>query len=1531
MCKLYTPIIFFLLALALPARAQLTANFTTDPSPATGCAPLIVQFNDASTGTSSHTTYSWDLSVATSTAQNPSTTFSTPGTYTIKLTITDGTTSSSKTITSCVTVYAPPTVNFTASPRTGCPCLNVNFSDASTPNSPGTATYRWDFNDGTSSTSQNPTKCFPTGYHKIGLQVTNGNGCVASAVKDSFIYVFGKPTAVFSASNTHFCRPTATASFLNSSSGGIGTLHYNWNFGDLGTSTGTTPTHDYLTTGTFTVSLVATDSNGCKDTAVKNAYINVHKPTASFTGPTSGCAKDSITFTNTSTGGFSSSTWYFGAAGTASSTDGTFAFPSSGTYQVKLVVFDGYCYDTATKNITITALPTAHSAHTPLYPCDSPQTINFTGTGGTTYTWDYGDGYSGTGSTPSHTYGTYGIFYPVVTATSSAGCKGSYMDTVAIYDINQIIIRTTPRDKGCAPLTITFSANVVTSIPFFGIYPYYYSFSWDFGDTHSGSGFTIAHTFVDTGVFTVTLTVTTIGGCVKTQTIPIYVGDHPTAGFTALDTSCADRLINFVNTSTHAENYVWDFKDNSVPYYSKNVLHGFSDSGTYNVTLVAYYHGCPDTFRKKVNILLPHTFFLDSTLCPPNSRLTIYFNDTGSVGLDHFTWYFGDGDSAVNISKVPHTYAGYGIYYTKLVGINYATGCWDTSVLTLNVVNPKLTIKALTDTNICVNTPITFTSLLIDSATGNILTPIGWGWSIQDTALKGIGTNSPTITDTFRKRGCYTILLSVEDQDRCGDTVSRQHYVTVGKPTAGFKATPLTGCTPLNVTFTDTSKDVPCANIAKRMWDFGTGDTAITGNATKSYTYKYRGRDSVSLIVVDNIGCKDTVKKLKYIVPLKPIANFTVSNPHPCKWERIYFSNGSTVDTAYDTLSTYYWTFGDGDTSTLFEPNHAYKDTGKYNVTLIVKDVHGCRDTIKKTGYITITGPRASFTIDDSVKICTPLFVQFTSTSTGASSYTWDVGDGTTPLYIAAPSHLYGTTGYFTVKLVVADVIGCKDTAIGHVNIYGYSGGLSYFPDSGCAPLFVNFAASVSNAPIIIWDFNDGYTQSLIGTTSTTHTYKTPGAYVPKLILSDGKGCKGSNSGLDTIKVDGIIAGFKTSPPCIGSTVTFYDTSHSLFSKETAWSWNFYDSGITSTLQNPSKYYDSAGTFQVSLIVTNAHGCKDTLQDSVVIYNLPVIDAGNDTVICLNDAATLMPAGGVSYSWSPATDLSCTSCTHPQANPKKPFTYTVTGTDVHGCKNTDTVHIGIKTKATGMVDSAGDLCQQLGEYLRAYGAHDYTWIPSTGLSNPDTSNPYASPNTTTDYIVIGREGSCIPDTSYVTVVVHPKPKVHASGAQTIIEGSKAQLQATGTYVTSYEWSPAASLTCSTCSNPLASPVTSTTYTVVGISDFGCKDTDAVTVKIICDKSQVFIPNSFTPNGDGQNDVFYPRGVGITKVISFRIYNRWGEMIFEKDNVDINDASSGWGGDYKGAQQGPGVYVYTMDALCENGQQISWKGDVTIIR
>ncbi|MBS1687788.1 MAG: PKD domain-containing protein [Bacteroidetes bacterium] len=1498
-------------------------------TPTSGCAPLVVAFTNSSSGA---TSYKWNLGNGViSTGTIPSTTYSTPGTYTVTLTAYNGTDSSVKTKTAYITVYDVPAVSFSGSPLKGCPGTCVNFSDASNLKAPGSGSYLWDFGDGTSDTNPSTRNCFSrSGYYNISLIVKNSRGCTSTLVKDSFVHIFPAPVAAFTASPLRFCSPTGHVTFTNASNSGTDPLRYTWRFGDGNISHTVSPTHDYTSFGNFDVTLVVTDTNGCKDSIDKPGFIIIGRPTASFTAPANGCTNSPVTFPNTTTspGG---STWLYGDGSSTTGRDGYHSYSTAGTYTVRLVINDGTCTDTAKKTITISDGPVDSFSFSPKEPCPAPVTVNFTfkGSGASSYSWDFGDGGTSSSANQSHTYAANGVYYVTLTTTGPTGCVSVAEDSVFVRDFTATILEY-PSNEGCAPLTINFSENIRTTIPFPALYPFSISsYKWEWGDgTPDGSGLFPTHTYTDSGIYAVRLTVThNPGGCTATTVDTIKVGIPPFANFhTDKDTFCAGTDVIFHNTTTgRTDAFIWNFGDGSAPNFDINPDHVYEDTGTFKVRLVAKFHGCPDTVYHNIYILpsVPVISIVKPVNVCYGPGDSILFSDSLSILMTSHLWSFGDGDTST-LDKPWHVFERDSVYEIYLAGYNSTTGCHDTTRYVLSVVSARDSLWAMTDTAICLGGSVT----MRDSLIGLRAVLHYWTDIWADTSMPIPRTGNDTVTETFKYPGLHTIVVSAGISPLC--MWSAQLHVLVGDPSPGFKASTNTSCVSSTITFTDTSTDVPSLSISKRLWTFGNGDTLTTRSSTVNETYNKKGVDSVKLVVTDNLGCKDSLTKLRYVHIIKPIASFYASNTLPCNLEPVYFYNYSKADTTVDdTLKSYYWTFGDGDTSTMQSPNHSYKDTGGYTVRLIVRDKFGCSDTMTKVNFIILNTPHAAFTMDDSTAICPPLHVQFTNTSSGAVGSYWDMGDSNT-YTITNPGHTFTSSRYYNVKLVVTNVNGCKDSVYEHVNIYGYDGALTYTPLSGCAPLTVNFKASILNAPVAVWDFNDGNTFSDSGVTTTTYTYNHPGAYLPKLILGDGKGCKSGSSGLDTIKVDGVIARYKAHQPCIGDTVVFRDSSFSYFSPVVEWHWAL-SGGLTSNTNYAVNRYFDTGRYPVTLIVVNGNGCKDTLTDSVKIYPLPTIDAGPDTSICTGDAATLMPSGGVGYIWQPDPTLSCTNCDNPKASPAAPTTYTVMGIDSNGCRNTDTVRVSLQTKTTSILDNGGDICQGDTAHLHASGAQIYTWSPADSLTNAHIADPLAFPMSTTTYTVIAKEGSCVPDTNTTVVTVHPKPVVNAGTDVTIVGGESTTLQANGSNIVSFLWDSTQTLSCLNCSNPVATPTVTTTYIVVGSSDYGCKDTDDVIVNVKCDKSQVFIPNAFTPNGDGQNDIFFPRGVSITNIKSFRVYNRWGEVVFEKTGININDEKSGWDGNYGGAQQPPAVYVYIIDAICESGEELILKGDVTIIR
>jgi gliding motility-associated-like protein len=275
--------------------------------------------------------------------------------------------------------------------------------------------------------------------------------------------------------------------------------------------------------------------------------------------------------------------------------------------------------------------------------------------------------------------------------------------------------------------------------------------------------------------------------------------------------------------------------------------------------------------------------------------------------------------------------------------------------------------------------------------------------------------------------------------------------------------------------------------------------------------------------------------------------------------------------------------------------------------------------------------------------------------------------------------------------------------------------------------------------------------------------------------------------------------------------------------------------------------------------------------------------------------------------------------------------YTATGTDANGCVNKDSVQLRIQLRTDYTTGAGGEICVGDTFRLHAEGAQTYEWTPAETLDSPFIASPLATPERTTTYIVAAKEGSCDVDSQRVTVVVRSRPLFSAGNDETIALGGAVTLKPTRSGITRIEWAHDTTLTCLDCFDPAAHPYYTNTYYATGYNEYGCSSTDSVTVHVRCNGSLVFIPNSFSPNGDGLNEYFFPRGQGIERMTFFRVFNRWGEMLYERTNIAVNDERAGWDGTYKGKALPPDVYVYIMQSTCSTGEILSWKGDISIMK
>ncbi|MBA2407986.1 MAG: gliding motility-associated C-terminal domain-containing protein [Chitinophagales bacterium] len=351
---------------------------------------------------------------------------------------------------------------------------------------------------------------------------------------------------------------------------------------------------------------------------------------------------------------------------------------------------------------------------------------------------------------------------------------------------------------------------------------------------------------------------------------------------------------------------------------------------------------------------------------------------------------------------------------------------------------------------------------------------------------------------------------------------------------------------------------------------------------------------------------------------------------------------------------------------------------------------------------------------------------------------------------------------------------------------------------------------------------------------------------------------------------------------------------------------------------NPIANPDTTTTYYVS---TSNGMCEISDSITILIMNPPAIAFFPDTNICQGLNVILSLDTGYNYLWSPPQGLSCNDCAAPIASPDSTITYNVVVLD-SGCITIDTITIFVSYNDSVNAGLADSICEGKSVQLAALGANDYLWSPSFSLNDANISNPVANPTTTTEYVVHGND-ACGETADSVIIFVFKTPSVFSSYDSIIYCHSGVQIQVSGESTYIYHWlnSDLVDPSSTTISiNPSSSEI----YTL-NVSNGMC-DTLLTFPILVSNISSIVIPNAFTPNSDGVNDIFSIMDYCPISLKYFRIFNRWGQMIFE-----TNDLTMGWDGNYKNIKCPIDVYVYSILALKQSGDALHLSGNVTLIR
>lgn len=1609
-------VLLTMLMLSFSTYAQLKADFI--PSKTSDCESLITKFVDNSTG--SPVSWQWNLGNGfTSTEKSPSASYTSPGTYKVTLTVKNAAGNTS-TIDKTVTVWEKPKPDFTASPATGCIPLNVTFTDRSNPVDGTITAYSWDFGDGSTGSGSSPVHTYnnvlsPT----VTLTITNSNGCTASKQLSNVVDVSTALTADFNVSDRYLCTAPGVLTLTNTSSG-PGNLTYQWDFGDGSTAAGPSPAaHTYTARGAYKVKLTVTSDKGCTATKTSDD-INVANFKADFQVPASICDNDIVTFNAANTPLASNVTWAVDKGyifGSGAST--TYHPTEAGTVKVAMTAEFGKCLETVTKDYIVKPTPQADFTTDQQAICDVPATVKLTdkSQGAVSWSWNFGNGQSSGLQNPTVTYNSLGYFNIKLTATNASGCSSTTERYINVQKPEVYAYANVT--EGCEGLTPTFTSAVSTGDAII-------SYEWDFGDGSAKSTEAMpAHTYNKEGVYPVKLTYTTANGCKGTVSlfavgaVRIYRKPKPDFSSPEAPQICGNNWVHFYGTTDVGNSWTWNFGDYLEYGYSQNTFHSYKEPGTYSVTLTVSNYGCSETITKTAYITAVNPFprfSMQPIDC--NNRTEIGFDDQSIGNIISWKWSWGDGKENTYTTKttpVKHKYDRTGVYKVKLTVTDGA--CTSSDSMNINVYAPSPITITTDRSTLCGSETLKATVTAIDRS---IYSNHYWWASSDGTPADWNYYDYESATFNNLKPGKDTISFIQYNLQGCPDT-SNKVVVNIHGPVAAFLSPALLECRGAELTFidkTDISKGKP---IKSWSWDFGDGTPAKVFTAPPfKYTYNKSGYFYPRLTVTDQDGCTSYANG-DYLQVNGPNADFqpsaTLIPPGGDVW---FYNNTSEIG----GNASYYWDFGDGNTSTEYGPYKNYPNKGLYTVKLTVRDDNGCSDSTEKK--IKVSSVSAGFTVTTSFvnnSGCPPVLARFTNTSVNQTSSYWDFGDGSFAT-INNPSHTYTYAGRYKVKLKVTGDAGSEDVYEEIVEVKGPFATIATSSNGGCLTKEIEFRVSATAAVNFAWDFTDGIVTE-IKDSIIKHTFKEPGIYQPRLILSDSAGCKGTafldnpvvidkldvklaavpefvcdegwitfapqfnsysidelhqaatykwtyDAGLqaedettatprfylDKIKAYNVTLSTTTA---FGCTQTVSKTIHAYpkpvanvsgpaqacqdapvqFSatvsktNDVTWKWDF-GNGTTGNVQQPvDQSYPNTGPAEVVLNVTSNDGCSDTVRHNIVILPKPVVNAtAGANVICLGNSTTLSAGGGITYQWSPAAGLSNPQAPDPVAAPDITTTYQVAVTDANGCSNTGEVSIRVAQPFT--VQATPDTMLCLGHQLPLWvmGADHYVW-KGVGLDNANSPYPLATitslGNFTYEVTGYDADGCFTHDTSLV-VTVNPSPTINAGIDRTVMAGQPFTLIGQGSGdIVKWTWTPPEYLNCADCPTPEALPNLSTNYTVEVENGYGCKASDDVFVKVTCDKGAVFLPSAFTPNKDGKNEWFYPKGRGIKEIKSMRIYDRWGSVVFERTHIQINIATAGWDGTWKNEVAPIGTYVYAIETVCEDGTPFLFRGTVTVVR
>ncbi len=1206
-----------------------------------GCAPFTRTFLDSTINQSPAATYKWTFGNGDSSAlRNPNpVTYNTPASYIVKLVVTDSCGVDSFQTT--VVVSSVPTADFTAD--TVCRGDSTTFTNSSVlAMGDNIFAAKWYFGDGDSSSLVNPKHRYTAdGTKTVVLRIQTDKGCIDFDTLNT-VFVNTSPNVAIGSPNRVCDGSVVTFDGTATPGAGIITA-YQWTFGSGIPDTARIEDTSYLYPGpgTYTVRYKVSNSTGCSFTETKNITIDPipdSRPTVSnLCFAQRAQFRDSSTVSNANT--ITQWQWDFNDDGIADSTTQhpTFLFPSANTFKIKLRVgTNNNCFNTDSIDIVIRPLPVASINHNGTSKCKLDTFVfSNTSTGASSYTWRFGDGSADSTTASSanleKVYQDSGTFAVRMIAVTSFGC----LDT-ASFSVNSRpfpIARYTVNDSiSCAPKNFVFTNTSLLAN----------NYVWRVNGLQTTTALNRPDTFIATSgqSFVVSLIATNVFGCrPDTTQKTIQTITNPSPDFImSTDSGCGPLVVNFTNATMGASSYLWQFGNGSssaaTDTLATYVASNLNDS-SYTVKLIAFNGpGCKDSISKVITVFpKPISSFNqnETANCGP---LPVSFTNTsvhkfgGTINDLSFHWNLGNGNIA-SAKDTTETFFASGIQdtnYTVSLVVTTVFGCRDTSSSSVKVYPDPRSSFTVNHDNGCGPLSVNFSNTSVPHDTGSIGI-MTFDWDFKNGLTTSAVNPSSSFIANLTKDTVYEVQLIAYSEHGCKDT-SFHKILVYPKPLADFTMPQDSGCTPFNAVFINTSTPYDTGDISMMsfIWNLGNGFGNVTQDAFGQYVSQAYADSSysVKLFATSEHGCRDTAEKRVVAHPL-PVASFINDVSQGCGPVNVQFTNYALL------AATYKWDFGDGSTSVLPSPTHAFQSyplfDSIYNVSFSVQSAFGCASDTVTGNIIARYLPVADFAVGAD-SICSSGNIALTNQSIGGIGNNWNFGNGNTSISINPVANFTGlpdrdTT--YTIRLVVRTPYSCRDTAYGQVKVNPLPEALFSPVVPDCTPLPVTFQNTSLRGVSYEWDFGDGTEDSVLNPSKifNNDVQLTTRNFQVTLKAISQSGCTDTAKHIVTVYSKPKAAfTASTVQGCGPLAVSYTNQSASNFSGSIGMTFDWqFGNGDTSTQATPSVSYlpnDTKDTiYRVQLTTISEFGCRDTAYNIIKVYPKPQAQfTVNDSINC---------------------------------------------------------------------------------------------------------------------------------------------------------------------------------------------------------------------------------------------------------------------------------------------------------------------------